>query len=390
MQVRPEVAAEVLLAVIIDDAPTEERSDGLDRSYGLAYDGDSDPVIFWKSAFYPFLRINQAIAIRTLVRLIDFCSERWRESLGHRTDRPHPQIVVSLADGTTKKLYGNGHVYAWSYQPNMHMGQLRAALHALERWLWERCEAGQDIGDTVDALFEQCSSVAFVPVLINVGKAHPGLFSGRLGQLLAIPEVHFWENQERQALPFRFQHYLWWRSGEALFQAARQWHQAPFRSRVLRDISLERQWADEAFAARVHTALQSWVVDNPAIDRDVREFLAALDSANYERKADGTFQFNAPDNPAEPAQEAPSAADQLRSAEALGNYILRENGVLADNYAVQLSEMLVAIETSDELTAEEKRTNAVALASALVVKAETWLEANAGCLERCVALLQRA
>ena len=390
MHVRPEVAAEVLLAVIIDDAPTEERSDGMDRGYGLAYDGDSDAVIYWKSAFYPFLRINPAIALGTLVRLIDFCCDRWRESLGNRTDGLHPHIVISLADGTPKKLYGNRDVVAWSYQQNMHTGQLRAAFHALERWLWERCEAGQDIGDTVDALFERCSSVAFVPVLINVGKAHPDLFSGRMGQLLAIPEVHFWENQERQALPFRFDQFSWCRSGEALFQAARQWDLAPFRSRALRDISLERQRADGIFANQVHASLQSWIADNPAIDDEVREFLAALDNANYERKADGTFQFKAPDNPAEPAQEAPTAVDKLRSAEALANYILRANGVLANDYVVQLTEMMEAIEASGELTAAEKRTNTIALTSALVVKAEAWLEANSRWRERCVAVLHRA
>lgn len=390
MQVRPESAAEVLLAVIIDDAPTEKRSDGLDRGYGLAYDGDSDAVIYWKSAFYSFLRINPAIALRTLIRLINFCCERWRDSWVKRTDRPHPHIVVSLADGTPKKLYGNRDVAVWSYQQNMHMGQLRAAFHALERWLWERCEGGQDIGDAVEALFEQCGSAAFVPVLINVGKAHPDLFSGRMSQLLAIPEVHFWEHHERQALPFRFDQFLWCRSGEALFQAARQWDLAPFRSRVLRDISLERQRADDAFAARVHTSLQSWIANNPAIDNDERKFLAALDNANYERHADGTFQFKVPDSPAEHAQEAPSIVDHLRSAEALGNYILRTNGVLADNYAVQLSEMIDAIERCDELTAQEKRTNAIALASALAVKAEAWLDANASWRERCVALLHRA
>ncbi|MCC0007735.1 MAG: ATP-binding protein [Hyphomicrobiaceae bacterium] len=390
MQIRPEIAAEVLLAVIIDDAPTEERSDGLDRGYGLAYDGDSDAVIYWKSAFYSFFRINPAIALRTLVRLINFCCERWRDSLAKRTDRPHPHIVVSLADGSQKRLYGNRDVAAWSYQQNMRMGQLRAAFHALERWLWERCEAGQDIGDTVDALIEQCNSAAFVPVLVNVGKAYPELFSGWMSQLLAIPEVHFWEHHERQALPFRFDQFSWCRSGEAPFQAARQWDLAPFRSRVLRDISLERQRSDGAFAGRVHASLQSWIADNPQIDNDEREFLAALDCKNYDRKADGTFVFKAPANPDETAQEAPSIANQLRSAEALGNYILQADGGLADDDAVKLTELIDAIEQSDELTAGEKRIHTTALASALAVKAEAWLEANSIWRERCVALLHEA
>src|SRR4029079_7453700 len=129
---------------------------------------------------------------------------------------------------------------------------------ALERWLWERCEAGHDIRPTVDALIAQCSSVAVVSVLVNVAKSHPELFEDRMEQFLVIPEIHFWDHQERDALPFRFDQFSWWRSGEELYQAARQWLLAPFRSRSLGEIALEWQRADEGLAKRMRDAVGSW------------------------------------------------------------------------------------------------------------------------------------
>ncbi len=87
MTVRPEAASELLLAVFIDDQPHEERSDGFERAYGLAFNQEGDQAIYWKSAFYQFLHINPTIALNALIQLADFCTERWRESFGKRSEK---------------------------------------------------------------------------------------------------------------------------------------------------------------------------------------------------------------------------------------------------------------------------------------------------------------
>lgn len=390
MTVRPGVASELLLAVFIDDQPHEERSDGLERGYGLAFDQEGYPAIYWKSAFYQFLHINPTIALNTLIQLADFCTERWRECAGNkaRTDLSH--IAVTLADGATKRLYGNGRVYAWSYDRNMHMGHMTAALHALERWLWERCEAGQDITATIDLILEKANSVAFVPVLVNVAKAHPKLFVGRLRQFLAIPEVHFWDFQERQVLAFRFDGFTWWRSGEEIFQIARQWLQMSFRSHSLSEFSLAQQRSDAEFTATMRASLQAWIAVNPAIGNEERAFLAELDSANYVQNADGTYDFAAPAEASTVEHAEPSELDQLRSAAMIGQHILQSRGMLADEQSTTLAGMIDAIDGHRELDAKEKNTGRIALAAALLVKAEGWLDRHPDWYRRCVTAVSGA
>lgn len=390
MTVRPEAAAEIILAVFIDDQPHEERSDGFERSYGLAFNQDGDPTIYWKSAFYQFLQINPMIALNALVQLVEFCTERWRESIGKKSRKELPHITITLADGSTKELYGNQRVYAWSYDRNMHMGHMTATLHALERWLWERCEAEQDITATIDAILQSSNSVAILPALINVAKAHPKLFSGRLQQFLAIPEIHFWDYQERQVLSFRFDALSWWRSGEEIFQIARQWLQAPFRSRPLGDFALDQQREDAAFAATMRSSLRAWISANPDIGDGERTFLAALDCANYRKNDDGTYQYvsNADDAPTEEVE--PNEIDQLRSAPLIGQHILRSRGILADEQAAELVRMIEAIEVHAELEPKEKDAGRVALVAALLVKAESWLERHSEWRGRCLTMVSNA
>jgi len=384
MTVRPETASELLLAVFIDDQPHEERSDGLERAYGLAFDQEGDPAIYWKSAFYQFMHINPTIALNTLIQLADFCTERWSESAGKKSRKDLPHITVRLADGATKRLHGNGRVFPWSYDRNMHMGHMTAALHALERWLWERCEAGQDITATIDLILEKANSVAFVPVLVNVAKAYPALFVGRLRQFLAVPEVHFWDYQERQALAFRFDAFTWWRSGEEIFQIARQWLLMPFRSHVLSEFALAQQRSDAAFAATMRASLQAWIAANPDIGDEERAFLAELDSANYAQNADGTYDFAARAEASTVEHAEPSELDQLRSAAMIGQHILQSRGMLADEQSTTLAGMIDAIDGHRELEAKEKNIGRVALAAALLVKAESWLDRHPDWYRRCV------
>lgn len=392
MKVRPDVTAEILLAVMIDDEPREERSDVYARAYGLAFDQQSDPAIYWKSAFYQFLHIAPEVALATLKNLIIFCTDRWREVVTRRasegTEPPH--IVVKLTDGGHVKLYGNQHVYAWSYETNMRMGHLTAALHALERWLWERCTARQDIGTTVNALLEQCSSVAIVGVLINVGKAHPHVIEGPIEKLLTLPEVHFWDYNERQVLAFRFAPYRWWQSGEEIFQMARQWLLAPWRSKPLGEITLERQRGDAAFAQEMQAALRGWIAAHADMGDNERAFLIALDATNYEQQANGSFVLKSPEVTPEQEAGVQSEADPLALAEYLGRHFLGQGGMLSNDQAVQISEMLRAIEADTRREASEKRAAATALAAILSVKAEAWLDEHQQLRISCRGLLEAA
>lgn len=71
MKASPEVAAEVLLAVLIEDSP-EEKYDpypDLSNHYGMQFDHGSYPTAYWQSAFYTFLQIAPDIALGALIAL---------------------------------------------------------------------------------------------------------------------------------------------------------------------------------------------------------------------------------------------------------------------------------------------------------------------------------
>jgi hypothetical protein len=76
MRVKPELAAEVLLAAMIEDSPEEPygRRTSWDDGLGLKFDQDSYPTAYWQSPFYAFLQIDAEAALTALLQLVEFCT----------------------------------------------------------------------------------------------------------------------------------------------------------------------------------------------------------------------------------------------------------------------------------------------------------------------------
>jgi hypothetical protein len=78
MRTCPDVAAEVLLAALIEDAPEESYGGSrFDEGLGLQFDMQSYPTAYWKSPFFSFLQISPDTALEALLKLTGFCTERW-------------------------------------------------------------------------------------------------------------------------------------------------------------------------------------------------------------------------------------------------------------------------------------------------------------------------
>ena len=117
MRTRPEVAAEILLALLIEDEPKEEYSSSfrIREHLGLEYDGgDSYPTAFWKSRFFLFLQIAPDIALRTLIQLVDFCTEQWVQERARQGEEKPPHTAITLPDDTEKTFFGNWKVFDWT------------------------------------------------------------------------------------------------------------------------------------------------------------------------------------------------------------------------------------------------------------------------------------
>jgi hypothetical protein len=73
---------------------------------------------------------------------------------------------------------------------------------------------------------------------------------------------------------------------------ARNWHNAPHRSKSMREVVRDLVRADSEFAAYVKDAITRWRIPNdPKRALEVRIIAAQLDSANYKTRQQGADEF---------------------------------------------------------------------------------------------------
>jgi hypothetical protein len=230
MRSNPAAAAEVLLAVIIEDSPEEQYSSRpLRDDLGLQYDHGGYPTAFWKSPFYAFLRINTDVGLEALLKLVSFCTDRWEHEARRKGSTPQPH-VLRLSDGTDWEFRGNYWVFQWSQENSTHSGQLNSALAALERWLYDLIDAGADVTARIEHLLRTSDSVAILGVLMNVGKYRPELFLGPLKPLLALHRSYLWDSNRVQENAYSFNSMSW----AAVVKSSLKWRRRGPMRRIAR------------------------------------------------------------------------------------------------------------------------------------------------------------
>lgn len=287
MDVEPAVAAEVLLASIIEDNPKREYGRSLrpEGDLGLEHDHESYPTIFWKSPFFPFLQLQPGPALEALKQLLDFVMERWAADAPPGVEIP--SISLSLPNGETRRFSGTAQQFGWSQENSTGNGQLFCALDALERWLTLKADSGEDMAPWCDRLLALESSTAILGVLVNLGKYQPGLFKGPLRPLVEIETLYGWDLHRVQHGSFGFDAFTWHRQGEAVLNMARNWVLAPHRRDDLRTVVRELTAADAGFASQVAAAAAAWPVPGDAKRRlEQRILRSEFDPANRKQVVD--------------------------------------------------------------------------------------------------------
>ncbi|KKC33760.1 hypothetical protein WH91_06755, partial [Devosia psychrophila] len=289
MEVRAEIAAEILLALIIEDRP-EGRHDRFEVDLGLDFPRDAYPTAFWKSAFFPFLQSAPVEALGALIKLVNFCTERWVAARSHDGQRQIPSVTLQLGDDTERHLAGWSEVFGWvQSNDSMRNGNLYCALDALERWLIIRIDAGEDISADVDRLLLDGNSAAFVSVLVNIAKYRPTLLAGPLAPLLTFPALFFWDSDRVKHINYNFIGWSWLQAGEGVFDFARDWTLAPHRRLKLVDVAIDLVIRDDEVARRLQALIPTWTLPEDAkASLEFQLLYASLDRANYPVVADPT------------------------------------------------------------------------------------------------------
>ena len=288
MRSQPELAAEVLLALIIEDQPEREYGSArFEIDLGIEYYQDSYPTAFWKSPFFPFFQLAPETALTSLIALVNFCTERWvAEIMKGRSGVP-PGVKVQFADGSEKTFPGWRQVFDWPQSNEMRNGNLFCALDALERWLMIRLDAGEDITADIERILREGNSAALVSVLLNVSKYRPSLLTGPLGALMTFPALFFWDSARVEQIGSNFIGWKWLQGGQVMFDFARDWVLAPHRQRKFFDVVVELLKDDDEVARRLQALLPTWVLpENPKEALEFKLLFAALDQANYQTVTD--------------------------------------------------------------------------------------------------------
>ena len=393
MRARPELAAEALLALLIEGNPKEEYSDSLMREkIGLEFDGTAYPTAFWKSPFFSFLQIAPDVALTTIIQLVEFCTERWVANRARRGEQEPPGICLLLPDGE-KRFVGDSWLFDWTQANDMGTGQLHCALNALERWLTQQLEEGKNIEPHLVRILRESRSVALLGLLTNVAKFRPSLLEGVLRPLLSGEEI-YWYDQARVQRP-DFEAFAWVREGNAIFEMARDWAFAAYRQQHFLQLAVNLVKASTSASDYVQAAIKAWPeYEHPKDAIESGILRAQLDPARYRKRVDEASgeeieEFVLPDElsaqiDAFQAQTATTRRELLlpyRLAEILG-----QPTQLPVESAQQLAAMLLEPAGEDG----ETNPNAVAIAATLVARAGAWLIEHADLAERVRSILREA
>ena len=387
MRAQPELAAEVLLVLIIEDQPEREYGSArYEIDLGLEYPQDAYPTAFWKSPFFPFFQLAPETALTSLIALVNFCTERWVAEVMKGQTGGAPGVTLRFSDESEKTLPGWWQVFGWPQSNEMRNGNLFCALDALERWLTQRLDAGEDITAYIERILREGNSAAFVSVLLNVAKYRPSLLTGSLAALITFPNLFFWDDIRVKQVGDNFIGWSWVRGGQAMFDFARDWTLAPHRQRKFLDVVVELLLADGNVARRLQALLPTWALpEDPKEALEFKLLFAALDRAKYQPGIDPatgteTRSFVCPE---ELSLEVQSW--QTDSASTLAYLLvpdrceqrLRGGQPLTDDEAAHLFNLLKECEAGAEGDYEDAKSRCrFAAAGTLVALGGAWLAQN--------------
>jgi len=190
--------------------------------------------LYFRGPFLYFLRRHPQEAIDAIIQLVNFATDRWKDNLGK-----HEELDLKLSINFKKKtinLTGDSQVYYWFRDGGNAPNAIVSALMALEKYLYDLIDEGQEIEPHVNQILESSRSLSLCGLLISVGIKKPELFLGLLEPLLLIPEFHFWD------LSYSIHpkdHLMWgWElEPKTLQKLAFEWHNLQLRKWNLESLS---------------------------------------------------------------------------------------------------------------------------------------------------------
>ncbi|WP_413289779.1 hypothetical protein [Bdellovibrio sp. HCB337] len=193
----PSFAAKLLLAAIIEEPQEYEdiHDDGwrMDERLGTSYTQQFYPPLYSSGPFLNFFRAAPQEALDALISLVSLVTDRWAER-----EKKRQQEVFGFdieINGNKKFWRGDPQVFLWVMDLANCPDVVVAFLMALEKWLYEKIDAKENVDPWIDQIVQKIDSLAFIGVLVSVAKYSPKLLSDKLRNLLTLPYIIWWDQQ---------------------------------------------------------------------------------------------------------------------------------------------------------------------------------------------------
>lgn len=401
----PELAQEIILACLIESRSAWDQLHGGGlpgfHEAGMSHESAFQPAFYTQGPFLGFLHRAPAAALDTIIRLVDFATERQLEALRARDSEDEIlQVSVSSVD---HPFVGDDHVYHW-YRGAWGAAPVASALMAIEKWLYELIDEGAEVSNWVKHLLTNSHSLAILGVLSNVGRYHPLLFYAELRPLLLCFHVYAFEDVARTQGLDLFGVPLALGESERTFNQKRDWTEMPHRKFKLHEIAAHLFHSDDQLKADLSAASSEWGM---AVDsgkphmRDLARYLSAFfNPANWEpaeREGAEVMEFRVP-----PAI-APSEEEVRTSRLGLMSYTLPIKCRQLLDKRTEIAEELVRellasgrtlltweYDASDVPSPPQHPANALCgIAAVLIILAPRWLEVHREEREWCIGVLRQ-
>jgi hypothetical protein len=241
---RPEAAVEVLLAISIEEPQHEDPfASSIHDSFGVEPWHGGYPPLYLRGPFLAMLRDNSSAALTYILKFVNFATQRFAEEQQHSPkseffeDEPEPEVCIDVGGGR-KRWLGDNRVYRWHNDWPIESKLITCSLMALEFWLYEELEKGNDVSGPLTRILVESESLAFAGLLVDVGKRYPALFTGPLRPLLAIAPLYHLDIGacvQRQSASVGLMGWAM-QQPEELVKLAHEWHGQPHRRQFLREL----------------------------------------------------------------------------------------------------------------------------------------------------------
>lgn len=234
---------ELILALIIEHPSHQGEHSSMSHEWcGLQFGHGVTPAMYFRGPFLAFLQINPKVALDTIIRLVNFATDRFCERMskgrGYRGEAQTWSVKIPLADGEAV-WYGDNRVFGFFHGETFNTALLSSALLAVEKWLYDKIEKGEKADEWIGQILQGSRSVAFAGLLLTVGKKAPALLEDILLPLLGAWQFYQWDRRliiEGDVWTISMMN--WVSHGEKIYDQVVAWHTMPHRKTDLSNEAL--------------------------------------------------------------------------------------------------------------------------------------------------------